>query len=34
MSWKPKKVNWTHMLYTLATLATLALAAGARYKPN
>jgi hypothetical protein len=35
MSWKPaKKINWTHVLYSLATLATLALAAGARYKPN
>jgi hypothetical protein len=34
MSFKPKRVNWTHMLYTLAALATLALAAGARYKPN
>jgi hypothetical protein len=34
MSWKPKRVNWTHVLYSLATLATLALAAGARYKPH
>jgi hypothetical protein len=34
MSFKPKKVNWTRMLYTLATFATLALAAGARYKPH
>jgi hypothetical protein len=34
MSFKPKRVNWTHMLYTLAALATLALAAGARYKPH
>ena len=34
MSFKPKRVNWTHMLYMLAALATLALAAGARYKPH
>ncbi len=27
-------VNWRHLLYTSATLATLLLAAGARYKPN
>ena len=34
MSWKPaKKVNWASMLFSLAALATLALAAGARYKP-
>lgn len=34
MSWKPKKkVNWSHMLYTLAVPATLALAAGARDNP-
>jgi hypothetical protein len=33
MSWKPK-CNWKPMLYSLATLAMLALAAGARYKPN
>ncbi len=33
MSWKPK-ISWTHALYSLATLATLALAAGARYKPH
>jgi hypothetical protein len=25
---------WKHWLYTSATLATLLLAAGARYKPN
>jgi anti-sigma-K factor RskA len=33
MSWKPK-FNWRPMLFSLATLATLALAAGARYKPH
>lgn len=27
-------VNWRHLLYTGATLATLLLAAGARWKPN
>jgi len=26
--------NWKHMLYTAATLATLLLAAGARWKPS
>jgi hypothetical protein len=26
--------NWRHLIYTGATLATLLLAAGARYKPN
>jgi hypothetical protein len=25
---------WKHLLYTAAALATLVLAAGARYKPN
>jgi hypothetical protein len=34
MSWKPKKYNWKPTLYSLATLALLALAAGARYKPK
>jgi hypothetical protein len=34
MSWKPKKFSWKATLFTLASLATLALAAGARYKPN
>jgi len=29
-----KSVNWRHLLYTSATLATLLLAAGARYKPK
>ena len=33
MSWKPK-FNWRPTLYSLATLAMLALAAGARYKPH
>jgi hypothetical protein len=28
------KLNWRHLLYTGATLATLLLAAGARWKPN
>jgi hypothetical protein len=26
--------SWKHLLFTAATLATLALAAGARYKPK
>jgi anti-sigma-K factor RskA len=36
MSFKPKfqKTSWRAMLFSLATLATLALAAGARFKPN
>jgi hypothetical protein len=33
MSWKPK-YNWRPMVYTVATLVVLALAAGARYKPH
>ena len=28
------KINWRHLMYTGATLATLLLAAGARWKPN
>jgi hypothetical protein len=28
------KLNWRHLLYTGATMATLLLAAGARWKPN
>jgi len=28
------KINWRHLLLTGATLATLLLAAGARWKPN
>jgi len=31
---KITSVNWRHLLYTSATLATLLLAAGARYKPK
>lgn len=41
MSWKPRKISLKRSkiglkpaLYTLAMLATLALAAGARYKPH
>jgi hypothetical protein len=34
MSFKPKRFNWRHTLYTLAALAMLALAVGARYKPR
>ena len=34
MSWKPRKFNWKATVYCLATLAMLALAAGARYKPH
>jgi hypothetical protein len=33
MSFKPK-FNWRPTLYSLAVLAMLALAAGARYKPK
>jgi hypothetical protein len=33
MSWK-RRFSWKHTLYSLATLVTLALAAGARYKPK
>jgi len=33
MTWKPKS-TWRTMLYTVAALAMLALAAGARYKPH
>lgn len=31
---RAKFSGWKHLLMTAATLATLALAAGARYKPN
>jgi hypothetical protein len=31
---KLTSVNWRHLLYSGATLATLLLAAGARWKPN
>ena len=31
---RAKLSGWKHLLFTAATLATLALAAGARYKPN
>jgi hypothetical protein len=31
---RAKIISWKHLLYTAATLATLALAAGARYKPK
>jgi hypothetical protein len=34
MSFKPSKFNWRTTLFSLAVLATLVLAAGARYKPN
>jgi hypothetical protein len=34
MSFKPKKFAWKSALFSLASLATLVLAAGARYKPN
>ena len=27
-------IGWKHLLYTVAALATLALAAGARFKPK
>jgi hypothetical protein len=29
-----QRPNWKHLLYTAATLATLLLAAGARWKPS
>jgi hypothetical protein len=33
--WMRAKLNgWKHVLFAAAALATLALAAGARYKPN
>ena len=31
---KMTSVNWRHLLYSGATLATLLVAAGARWKPN
>jgi len=31
---RAKLSGWKQLLFTAATLATLALAAGARYKPN
>jgi len=31
---RAKLSGWKHLLFTAATLATIALAAGARYKPN
>jgi hypothetical protein len=31
---RAKIMSWKHLLYTVAALATLALAAGARYKPQ
>jgi hypothetical protein len=31
---RAKFSGWKHLLYTAAVLATLALAAGARYKPS
>jgi hypothetical protein len=34
MRGKMAKLNWRHLLYTGATLASLLLAAGARWKPN
>jgi hypothetical protein len=34
MRQKVMSVNWRHLVYTAATLATLLLAAGARWKPS
>jgi len=34
MGWKPRKFSWKATLFSLASLAMLALAAGARYKPH
>jgi hypothetical protein len=31
---RAKVMTWKHLLYSTAALATLALAAGARYKPK
>jgi hypothetical protein len=31
---RAKFSGWKHLLFTAATLATLALAAGAKYRPN
>jgi hypothetical protein len=31
---RAKLTGWKHLLFTAATLATIALAAGARYKPR
>jgi hypothetical protein len=31
---RAKVMSWKHLLFTAAVLATLALAAGARYKPK
>jgi hypothetical protein len=31
---RPKLTGFKHLLFTAATLATLAIAAGARFKPN
>jgi hypothetical protein len=31
---RAKVLSWKRLLFTAATLATLALAAGARFKPN
>jgi hypothetical protein len=31
---RAKFTSWKHLLYTAGVLATLALAAGARFKPN
>jgi hypothetical protein len=29
-----QRINWKHLLYSAATMATLLLAAGARWKPS
>lgn len=34
MSSKPNRFNWRPMLWALAALATIALAAGAKFRPN
>ena len=34
MRTKVLAVNWRHLIYTAATMATLLLAAGARWKPS
>jgi hypothetical protein len=34
MSLKPSRINWKAVLISMATLTMLAVAAGARFKPN
>ena len=34
MGWKPLLMGWKPLMYSLATLATMALAAGAKWRPH